>query len=113
MANIFQRIFYKDYQCQLFDMIKENDVHQRHDEWLNMDGARNIKHSEEMYSIRGKKFFVCATCTRDKDVTYRLYMEDNRPASALPYQATQINTKFAEQIYRKMLNKYQDTHYVR
>lgn len=117
MANILQRIFYKPYQCQIIDMIAEYDVHHRYDEWVNLESQCDAKYSQQSYSIRDRKFFIVATCSYDVNATprvsYRLYMEDNRPASHIPYQATQQNTKFAETIYRKMLSKYEATHNVR
>ena len=114
MANIFQRIFYEDYQCVILDMINDYDVHHRHDEWDNMYDE-SIHCEEDSYSVRDKKIFVIATrsCKTKNTPVFRLYMEDNRPASPIPYQAAQLNTRFAEKIYYKMKSKYQDTHNVR
>lgn len=117
MANIFQRIFYKEYQCLIMDTIKKHDVHHRYDEWINPEKKQSNKRSEASYSVRDKKFFIVVTRSYDEsvwpNVSYRLYMEDNRPASPIPYQALQQDTKFAQKIYHKMLNKYRDTHNVR
>ncbi len=117
MANLFQRIFYPEYQCLIFDIVKNYDVHHRHDEWIILESARDTRCSEKSYSVRDKKFFICATCSYNEStlprVSYRLYMEDNRPASPIPYQEIQLNSKFAEKIYNKMKNKYLDTHNVR
>lgn len=117
MANLFQRMFYKEYQCLIMDIIKKYDVHHRFDEWIYPEKKQNIKRLEASYSVRDKKFFIVVTRCYDEaelpNVSYRLYMEDNRPASPIPYQATQMNTKFAEKVYYQMLNKYQDTHNVR
>ncbi len=117
MANFLQKIFYKDYQCQIIDMIKEHDVHHRFDEWVKLGQLRDTKCSEQTYSIRDKKFFIIATRTYDESalpqVSYRLYMEDHRPNTHIPSQATQHNTSFAETIYNKMQSKYIDTHHVR
>lgn len=117
MANIFQKIFYKDYQCQIIDMIRDYDVHYRYDEWIKLGAKGDTKCSERAYSIRDKKFFIIVTCRYDETAlpktSYRLYMEDYRPNTLIPAQATQQNTKFAEAIYNKMLDKYAETHNVR
>lgn len=114
MANFLQRMFYEDYQCQVMDLIDTYDVHHRYDEWDNLCDE-NIHNSEESYSVRDRKVFVIATrlCETGQTPVFRLYMEDNRPASPIPYQATQQNTKFAEKIYYKMKSKYRNTHNVR
>ena len=95
-------------------MINDHDVHHRHDEWDNMYDE-SIHCEEDSYSVRDKKIFVIATrsCKTKNTPVFRLYMEDNRPASPIPYQATQQNTKFAEKIYYKMKSKYRNTHNVR
>ena len=114
MANIFQKIFYDDYQCQILDLIRQYDVHHRYYEWIMLD--RTYAHcAEESYSIRDKNFFIVVTRTHNSNKTpansFRLHIEDNRTKS----KTTQLQQteKFAKRIYYKMLDKYRDTHNVR
>ena len=114
MANIFQKIFYNDYQCQILDLISEYDVHHRRDEWAMLDGT-SARCCEDSYSIRDKKFFIVATRSHNSAKTpensFRLHIEDNRPESKTTQ--SQQTEKFAKRIYYKMLEKYRDTHNVR
>ena len=116
MANIFQKIFYNDYQCQILDLIGEYDVHHRRDDWAMMDKT-HAHCCEESYSIRDRKFFIIATrihnSAKQPTDSFRLRIEDNRPESEASSKKPQQNERFAKNIYYKMKNKYLDTHYVR